>query len=274
MDLQRLRRRFATYSWEPVTIGDSGAAVFRLSARGNGSAVNDLFVKAMAAGSSERATGELTGEADRLRWLGECGIPVPDVVEVVADSDAVALVTRALPGISAAEDLPADQRPAVVDAVADTLRALHALPVSACPFDRSLAVTIPAAYGAVARAEVDLADLDPERSGWTGQQLLAELTATRPAAEDLVVSHGDYCLPNIVLDPDTVVVTGLIDVGRAGLADRHSDLALMTRSLGSPANPSYGSETAQRFLRRYAESGDVEVDTARLDFYRLLDEFF
>jgi kanamycin kinase/aminoglycoside 3'-phosphotransferase-2 len=69
-------------------------------------------------------------------------------------------------------------------------------------------------------------------------------------------------------------VTGLIDVGRAGLADRHSDLALMTRSLSSPANPSYGSETAQRFLRRYAESGDVEVDTARLDFYRLLDEFF
>ena len=73
-------------------------------------------------------------------------------------------------------------------------------------------------------------------------------------------------------------MTGLIDVGRAGLADRHNDLALMTRSLGSPANPSYGSETAQRFLRRYAESGDVdghvEVDTARLDFYRLLDEFF
>jgi hypothetical protein len=30
---------------------------------------------------------------------------------------------------------------------------------------------------------VDLADLDPERSGWTGQQLLAELSATTPAAE-------------------------------------------------------------------------------------------
>jgi aminoglycoside phosphotransferase len=74
VDLQRLRRRFATYSWEPVTIGDSGAAVFRLSARGNGSAVNDLFVKAMAEGLPERATGELTGEADRLRWL-KCGIP-------------------------------------------------------------------------------------------------------------------------------------------------------------------------------------------------------
>jgi kanamycin kinase len=274
VDLRLLRRRYASYSWEPVTIGASGAAVFRLSGRGD---VDGLFVKALAAGSSEAATRELTGEADRLRWLGECGIAVPDVVEVVADSDVVALVTRALPGISAAEDWPTDQLGAVVDAVADTLRGLHALLVSTCPFDRSLSVTMTAARAALEHDEVDLTDLDPERSGWTGQQLVAELEATRPAVEDLVVSHGDYCLPNIVLDPGTVSVTGLVDLGRTGLADRHCDLALMARSLSSPANPSYGPAMAQRFLRRYAEPGDVDIDididSARLDFYRLLDEF-
>lgn len=35
-----------------------------------------------------------------------------------------------------------------------------------------------------------------------------------PTFEDFVVRHGDLCLPNELLDPDTLTVTGLIDVGR------------------------------------------------------------
>jgi len=56
---------------------------------------------------------------------------------------------------------------------------------------------------------------------------LAEVPQPRTQAlerADLAVCHGDFCLPNVVLDPETLVVTGILDVGRLGIADRHLDL--------------------------------------------------
>jgi Aminoglycoside phosphotransferase len=40
-----------------------------------------------------------------------------------------------------------------------------------------------------------------------------------PLHEDLVLVHGDYCLPNILLSPidGELQVTGLVDCGRAGI---------------------------------------------------------
>jgi kanamycin kinase len=268
VDLERLRRRYRGFDWIPVTIGASAASVFRLEGPGGA-----LYLKALDAGVHVDATLDLQSEADRLRWLGECNIPVPEVVEIVTGAEVDYLVTRALPGASAADVRPTEQRSAVVDAVADLLRTLHALPVASCPFDRSLAVTMAAARRAVELGTVDLDDLDPEWSGWTGEQLRTQLEATIPASEDLVVGHGDYCLPNVVVDPETMLVSGLVDGGRVGRADRHLDLALMTRSLSSPLNSSYGAALAQRFLRRYAGSRDIDVVPTRLAFYRLLDEF-
>ena len=74
----------------------------------------------------------------------------------------------------------------------------------------------------------------------------------------------------MILDPDTCRVTGVIDVGRLGVADRWSDLALTTRSLEGDLNPQYGAGAADRFLNRYG----VPHDPGKNDFYRLLDEFF
>src|SRR3954449_2313667 len=84
--------------------------------------------------------------------------------------------------------------------------------------------------------EPDLDDLDEERRGWTRDRLVAELLATRPADEDLVVCHGDLTLDNVLFDPDTCRVTGVLDAGRLGVADRWVDLAIATRSLGSAAS--------------------------------------
>ncbi len=143
-----------------------------------------------------------------------------------------------------------------------------------CPWPsaRTTAVTIPRARRAAALGLVDVENLEEQRSGWSLERLLGELDATRPAREELVVCHGDLCLPNVLLDPDTLAVTGIVDVGRLGRADRYADLALATRSLSDTVlNPQYGPAYAARFLDRY---GEAPIDGDRMDFYRLLDEFF
>ncbi len=244
----------------------SGAKVWRLMGE------PDLYLKVVSR-SDPIAARELADEAERARWLRTQGFPAADVVEFDGDTDRCWLLTRALAGRPASAHWAETERNRVIDAFADLARALHAVPVGWCPFDRSLAVTLPYARTAVETDAVDLLRLDPEREGRTGRQLLASLEAAIPdQKEDLVVCHGDLCLPNLLLDPVDITVTGLIDVGRLGTADRYLDLALATRSISSESlNPQFGDGYARRFLSRY---GEIDPDSARVDFYRLLDEIF
>ncbi|HEY9474148.1 MAG TPA: APH(3') family aminoglycoside O-phosphotransferase [Mycobacteriales bacterium] len=256
-----LHRRYHTHDWVPVTTGRSGAGVWRLDGR------PAYHVKCWA---TPAGAAELAAEADRMVWLAARGFPVPEVVEAAGSDGVVWLVSTTVPGRTAAEPWPARQRDGVVDALAELARALHAVPTAICPFDRGLVVTVPAARQAARDGLVELANLDPKRRNWTVERLVARLEATRPDTEDLVVCHGDFCLPNVLLDPETLTVTGMVDTGRLGVADRHADLALVTRSLTSQRfNPQYGTTHADRFPARYGG-----VDPARITFYRLLDEFF
>lgn len=234
--------------WERITTGKSGAQVHR------------------GPGVYRKATPTAMIEAAKLTWLRDQGVPTPAVL----DADDGWLLMEEVPGRSAAEPWPMELRPTVIDALADLTRTLHAIPVDQCPYDRTLAVTVAEAHAAAERGGVDLNDLNAQRAGWSVERLLAELARTQPDDEDLVVTHGDLCLPNVLFDQETAEVTGVIDVASAGRADRYVDLAIATRSISDHwLNPQYGVECAERFLRRYG----VEPDREKISFYRLLDEF-
>jgi kanamycin kinase len=210
-------------------------------------------------------------EAERLSWLARQGIPVPEVVDVGADETHMWLVTREVPGVPAAGPWPADRLDRVIDAVAELVLALHGLPAARCPFDRTLRITLPAARHAVRTGTVDLADLEPRHRGWSAQDLQRELDATpAPEQEQLVVCHGDLCLDNVLLDPDTLAPTALLDVGRCGVADVWLDLAVAVRNIGEECTRwGYGPGHAARLLARCGR----QPDPVREHYYRLLDEF-
>ncbi|MGW0522354.1 APH(3') family aminoglycoside O-phosphotransferase [Crossiella sp. NPDC003009] len=253
--LTELGRRYGR-DWTPVTLGESGAQVWR---------AGEVYLKVALTPPHPDPTAAPAAEAARCAWLAAQGFPAPEVVEH-GDRDGFSwLVTRALPGRPVSDPWPVEQAGGVVGAVAGLARALHALPVADCPFDRRHAVTVPLAKAAAAADLIDLTDLAPEYVGWSAADLVAELDRTLPADEDPVVSHGDLCTPNVLLDPDTLAVTGVLDLGRLGVADRHLDLALATRSLTRA-----GLDPA-RFLARYDFTG---LDPSRIRFHRLLDEFF
>ncbi|MGK5731856.1 APH(3') family aminoglycoside O-phosphotransferase [Streptomyces sp. URMC 124] len=262
-----LLKRYPRHTWSPVTDGNSGAVVYRLSG------ASDLYVKVMALDAGAGSGEDLRSETERLRWLGGQGVPAPRVVDLGADDTSYWLVTEAVPGVPAAE-WPRHQRRRVAEAMADAARMLHELPAADCPFDRRLAVTVPQAEHNARAGLVALDDLDDERQGWSAQQLLDALARTRPAVEEPVVCHGDLCPDNLLLDPTTCRLTGFIDVGRLGVADRHTDLALALRELRElreEEDPWFGPECVAGFVDRY---GRGLFDEERLAFYRLLDEFF
>ncbi|WP_134087166.1 aminoglycoside 3'-phosphotransferase [Mycobacteroides salmoniphilum] len=244
-------------AWEPVTTGESGAAVYRSPDR-----------------SRYAKTGgdELEDERDRIEWLNAQRIPAPSVLEWATGPCGPVLVTSAVEGIPA-DQLNADDLDRAWSAVAEAVRLLHAIPTADCPFTRDLATTMALARDVVERGAVN-PDFLPERDRRvSAAELLARVIAQLPerlAQEPgaLVVCHGDLCLPNILIVPGDFSVAGFIDLGRLGLADRHADLALLFANSREtwPEDTRAGAAHA-RFLDSYG----TPADPGRLEFYLQLD---
>lgn len=61
-------------------------------------------------------------------------------------------------------------------------------------------------------------------------------------------------------------MVGCIDVGRAGIADRYQDLAILWNCLGE-----FGASLRERLFPQYGLSAP---DRRKLEFHLLLDELF
>ncbi|MER8265568.1 aminoglycoside O-phosphotransferase APH(3'')-Ia [Streptomyces griseus] len=247
--------------WLAVTAGESGASVFR-------AADATRYAKCVPAAD---AAG-LEAERDRIAWLSGQGVPGPRVLDWYAGDAGACLVTRAVPGVPA-DRVGADDLRTAWGAVADAVRRLHEVPVASCPFRRGLDSVVDAARDVVARGAVHPEFLPVEQRLVPPAELLARLTGELARrrdqeAADTVVCHGDLCLPNIVLHPETLEVSGFIDLGRLGAADRHADLALLLAN----ARETWVDEERARFAdAAFAERYGIAPDPERLRFYLHLD---
>jgi aminoglycoside 3'-phosphotransferase-1 len=151
-----------------------------------------------------------------------------------------------------------------VRAIGEFLRRLHALPVEGCPFVADHRVRMREARSHLEAGRVDVADFDAERRGWTAEAVWEELNRLREGGFGRVVTHGDFTLDNVFIQRGRV--SGLIDAGRVGVADRYQDLALLWNNLAE-----YGGEIQRAFLKAY---GVRRVDRRRLAFHLCLDEMF
>lgn len=202
----------------------------------------------------------LAAERARLEWaVGR--LPVPSVLDAGADGVQWLLLTG-LPGRDATAH-PLRRDPAkLVPILARGLRAFHERPADDCPFDFTLDVALGLARR---RVEGDLVvpetDFHDEHRHLTPQRALDHLEARRPQVEDIVLCHGDYCLPNVLID-DEGRITGYLDLGELGLADRWWDLAVATWSVTWNLGPGW----EQLFLDSYG----VGLDPERNAYYRLM----
>ena len=245
---------------ERIELGYSGALVLALPADGPG--VQRSFIKIDRVDSAD----SLFVEQAVLRQLAE-SLPVPRVLAFDQVGDHWVLRMSAVPGINASDVRLHAQPEQLVAALARALRRIHALPAQAhSRFDRRLDVTLAEAERRLRAGQVDFDDLDEERQGLSSEALGMLLRKSRPASEDLVPTHGDYCLPNVLFDPESLALTGFVDLGRFGLADRHQDLALAIRSLRHNLDLDYSG--------MFFEAYGVTPDRDKLAFYQLLDEFF
>ncbi|MBB3655266.1 aminoglycoside 3'-phosphotransferase-2 [Rhizobium sp. BK650] len=251
-----LRSHLGGYEWRRDALGRSSACVFRLEGEGR----PGLYLKGEQAGPF----CELADEAERLVWLRSQGLDCPEVIAYESDGERSFLLMTALSGadlMTAAALLPEER----VDILASALSALHSLDINACPFDHRLKNRLACAEGRMRAGLVDETDFDGKRLGKSAFFLFGELQRLRPDSENLVVAHGDACLPNFMAAGGRFA--GYIDCCRLGVADRYQDIALACRSIAH----NFGEEFVRPFLNAYGLS---LIDPIKMDYYQLLDEFF
>jgi aminoglycoside 3'-phosphotransferase-2 len=237
----------------PIALGRSDASTWRIEGGGE-----TLFLKA----EPLHPLAELAGEGQRLKWLAGTPVAAPSLRDLFEADGFTWLLMTALPG----SDLTnlVDHPELLCKVLATGLRTLHEIDPAQCPFDHRLEVHLADGAANVAAGRVDESDFDSARDGWTAVDVLDWLLAHRPATEDLVVTHGDASLPNIMAHDG--MFSGVIDVGRLGVADRWQDLAITCRSIIYNC----GQDHVAPFLAAYG----ADWDAARYRYYCTLDELF
>jgi aminoglycoside 3'-phosphotransferase-2 len=213
--------------------------------------------------SEEPYSVNLHHAAARLRWL-QGKLPVPEIVllheQVREGASVTRLVTTALSGVdlTAFNTKSAILKRRMTLELARALKRFHAVDAYDCPFDHSIARELDRLEAHISAQEA----LSGERLH-TARDKLELLRASQPD-EQPVLTHGDPCLPNIMVVGHAL--SGFIDLGEMGHADRCRDLERACWSLGY----NYGDGYAELFLEAY---GAQAADWAKLGFYREVEGF-
>lgn len=254
----RIASRVVRSSLEPIDAGESNSDVFRVELATGGAA----FLKVSGSGY---VRAEIQRERMVLEWLKPF-VCVPSPIDVCEEDGRVFFLMTSIGERNLAEAGPHLGKDECIAMSARLLRAIHSIPIDSCPFDRKVNVVLQLAKQNIEAGLVDVSDFDSERVGQSALDVYERLLVRVPPIEDLVFTHGDYCFQNIVVSGDKAA--GVVDLGRAGIADRHQDLALIFRSLDLELD---GPE-ATLFLREYGLIDTFALQ--KLEFYRALDEFF
>lgn len=224
----------------------------------------------------QKQSVETDNEYAMIQWLGG-KIPTAQIpVYIVEDGMAYTLMTKVQGQMLCTKEYMSDAR-GLNRIAADGIKKLWSVDISDCPCRMSrLDERLKMARYYVEHGLVDLNGVEAETFGPNGfkdpEELLIWLETNRPE-EDLVLTHGDYCLPNIFVKDGEI--SAFIDLGKMGPADRWQDIAIALRSIhhnqiGYYGGKKYGDFDPDLLLKELG----VEMNEEKMKYYLLLDELF
>lgn len=174
------------------------------------------------------------------------------------------LLTAAVTGEDCTRERYLMEPKRLCDTIAHELRKLHETDCTACPIPDRTAEYLAGAEKNYFCGTYDTSHF-PDSFGYRcAEEAYDVLTAGKDALQGKVLLHGDYCLPNIILD--NWKLSGFIDVGSGGVGDRHIDIFwgawtlwfnLKTDQYRGRFLDAYGRDKADESLLRIVAAAEV-----------------
>jgi len=218
---------------------------------------------------------EADSEYIMMKWLWN-KISVPRCIcHLVENGVDYLLMTRIDGKMSCDESVMRDPI-RLMKLLADGLKRMWQVDIKDCPIDQGVSGILIDIKNRLDSGSISVEDWRPITFGEctfeTIYQAYNWLVSNKPL-EEPVLSHGDYCLPNVIVGKNGLA--GFIDLGYSGVADKWKDIALCYRSLKS--------NYCGRFAKRVCEDFDasilfealgIEPNWEKMNYYFLLDELF
>ena len=164
--------------------------------------------------------GALAPEAEMNAWFHSLGLG-PEVLHY-SSGERDWLLTRRVPGEDCMDRKYMSDPKRLCDTLAETLRMLHSQSTAGCPMPDHTGRYLRTALENCLAGRYD-ASLFPDNWGYaSAEEARQVIEETGKYLKTDTLLHGDYCLPNIMLD--NWRFSGFIDLGGAGVGDRHVDL--------------------------------------------------
>ncbi len=259
----KLNKLLQGSNFKPITIGMSGTEVYFIKDLAE---FGDVYLKI----ASQTSGVDLERESDILSWLKN-KLNVPKVIHFEQEKNLDYLLISAISGVDASifteNNYNESELKNLAIILAGEMRKIHQIPIKECPFSQTLAVKFREAKKRIGQELVDESDFLEKNQGKSANEIYQKLIQTDIGEEDLVFTHGDFCLPNFVINDRQI--NGIIDWERGGISDRYQDIALFLRSFDLNTNAMI--EIEEIFCKHYQIE---QLDKNKINFYKDLDELF
>jgi kanamycin kinase len=198
--------------------------------------------------------GTLKTEADMTGYFHAKGFAARVIAHVSEEKDY--LLTEKLPGEDCITEKYLAQPERLCDILAERLALLHSANHAGCPVTNHTETYIARAKPRYAAGCFNAEHVYDDWGLSSAEDAIAVMNKKGHLLQTDTLIHGDYCLPNIILEDWRF--SGFVDVGGGGVGDRHMDIYWGMWSLA------YNLKTKKyrdRFIDAYGRS---KVDEERL----------
>lgn len=207
---QELLKLIDESSIEKNTIGFSASDVFILKLKNGEEAV--LKTQTLS------SRNNLKDEYERIKWLqGKANVPKIYYYKEVNKTKYLLMEKK--------NGLSAHKTPNFASKIGTTLKDFHNIDIKNCRFKQN---SINILYKkAIDNIDLILPEIQEEYPDMSKEDILLFLKENKP--QDKVLVHGDYSLPNILIDENGKV--GLIDLGDVSISSKYFDFFYLKKSL-------------------------------------------
>jgi len=207
------------------------------------------FLKSAAKGTLER-------QAEMMRYFHRKGLSA-DVLAYVSDTKDW-LLTEKIHGDDCIAAKYLEQPKRLCDILAERLVMLHTMDFSDCPNQNHTEWLLSTAERNKQMGTYNKEDF-PDSFGYaSAEEAWTVVEANRHLLKNDTLLHGDYCLPNIILNDWKFA--GFIDLDNAGVGDKHVDVFWAIWSLFFNLHT---HDYRQRFIDAYGRN-NISEDMLRL----------